>query len=181
MSLAVQKSDAFESDYERQFAWYVEKGGDALAWRFQAALDATLAKLARQPDLGRPRRFRHPILRDLRSSPLARPFNRLLIFYRIRGDALQAWRLIHGSRDLPRRLVEHQRRPNSSRSAGTLPARAWGARSEPRGQAARAPVARFLSQRSERALVFIIFERISCLRHLYLNVAGLEQCTGTSN
>lgn len=79
MSLAVQKSDPFKADFEQQFAWYVEKAGQAVAWRFQGALDATLAKLARQPDLGRPRRFRHPILRDLRSSPVERPFHRLLI------------------------------------------------------------------------------------------------------
>jgi plasmid stabilization system protein ParE len=106
MILAVQKADSFKADFERQFAWYVENAGDAVAWRFQAALDTTLLKLARQPDFGRPRRFRHPLLRDLRSSPLTRPFNRLLIFYRVRGAALQAWRLLHGARDLPRRLVE---------------------------------------------------------------------------
>jgi toxin ParE1/3/4 len=111
MSLAVQKADSFKADYERQFGWYVEKAGDALAWRFQAALDATLLRLARQPDLGRLRRFRHPNLQGLRSSPVAHPFNRLLIFYRIRGEALQAWRLIHGSRDLPRRLVESPEAP----------------------------------------------------------------------
>lgn len=79
MSLAVQKADSFKADFERQFAWYVENANDAVAWRFQAALDTTLLKLARQPDLGRLRRFRHPTLQGLRSFQVAPPFNRILV------------------------------------------------------------------------------------------------------
>lgn len=55
MSLAVKKAEFFKQDYAKQFAWYVDEAGTEVAWRFQAALDQTLKKLARQPDLGRRR------------------------------------------------------------------------------------------------------------------------------
>jgi len=77
-----------------------------MARRFQASLDQTLNKLARQPDLGRLRHFRIPRLRDLRSFQVVRPFQRILVFYRVSGDVLRAVRLMHGARDLPHRLVE---------------------------------------------------------------------------
>lgn len=106
MSLAVHKSEYFKADFERQFAWYVEQADDAMAWRFQAALETTLFKLSKQPDLGRRRRFRHPALQKLRSFRVISPFRQLLVFYRTDNDVLQAWRLMHGSRDLPHRLLE---------------------------------------------------------------------------
>jgi hypothetical protein len=34
------------------------------------------------------------------------PFDRLLLFYRIEGDLLVVKRLLHGARNLPRRLSE---------------------------------------------------------------------------
>ena len=106
MNLAVQKAEFFKQDYAKQFGWYVGEAGTEVAWRFQAALDQSLKKLARQPELGRLRRFRNPRLHDLRSFQVERPFNKFLIFYRIRGEVLDAVRLMHGARDLPRRLVE---------------------------------------------------------------------------
>jgi plasmid stabilization system protein ParE len=84
----------------------VDEAGEALAWRFFTAVDSTLATLARRPDLGRVRHFRNPRLRGLRSFRVEPPFDRLLIFYRAPESTLQAWRLMHGARDLPHRLVE---------------------------------------------------------------------------
>ncbi len=106
MKLAVKKAPAFESDVTGQFGWYLEKGGETLAWRFFAAVELTLAKLSQQPDLGRIRHFRNPLLHGLRSFRIELPFDRLIIFYRSSENGLQAWRLMHGARDLPRRLVE---------------------------------------------------------------------------
>ena len=106
MSRAIQKSRAFTADFENLFAWYIDKAGVEIAWRFQAALNTTLLKLSVQPDLGRPRHFRHHDLMRLRSFPLARPFQKLLIFYRASDVELQAARLMHGARNLPRRLRE---------------------------------------------------------------------------
>ena|SRR5438874_5044241 len=104
MSLAVQRAWFFIADFEIQFAWSVEKAGAEVAWRFQSALDDSLRKLSDRPDLGRVRHFRDPRLRSLRSYRVERPFRKLLIFYRVEADCLQAVRLMHGARDLPRRL-----------------------------------------------------------------------------
>ena len=45
-------------------------------------------------------------LQGLRSFRVEPPFDKLLVFYRSTEQALQAWRLMHGVRDLPRRLIE---------------------------------------------------------------------------
>jgi plasmid stabilization system protein ParE len=106
MSLEIQRASFFIADFEIQFAWYVEKAGAEVAWRFQSALDDSLRKLSNRPDLGRIRHFRNPKLHDLRSYRVERPFKKLLIFYRVEDDCLQAVRLMHGARDLPRRLSQ---------------------------------------------------------------------------
>ncbi len=104
MSRAVQKALDFTADFENLFGWYFDQGGTAVAWRFQGALDTSLVKLALRADLGRPRHFRHPDLAGLRSFPVEHPFENLLIFYRTTDDAIYALRLLHGARNLPRRL-----------------------------------------------------------------------------
>ena len=106
MSLGLQKADAFREDFTWQALWYVRQAGDEVARRFEKAVDSTLRLLCAQPGLGRARRFRHPKLQGLRSFAVERPFQRLLIFYRSDGETLQAVRLMHGARDLPRRLAE---------------------------------------------------------------------------
>src|SRR3989442_1128796 len=106
MSLAIQRASYFVADFERQFGWFVNEAGAEIARRFQSALDVSLLKLSNQPDLGRPRHFSHPKLRGLRSYPVERPFDKLLIFYRFEDELLRAVRLMHSARDLPRRLVQ---------------------------------------------------------------------------
>jgi plasmid stabilization system protein ParE len=93
MSLAIEKSPLFHTDVTNQYGWYFDEAGEALAWRFFNSVDRTLLKLANQPDLGRRRRFRNPILQGLWSLPAAAPFNKFIIFYRINGAAR---RLGHG-------------------------------------------------------------------------------------
>jgi plasmid stabilization system protein ParE len=109
MNLFVRKSPAFQIDVTQQFEWYFDKAGEQLAWRFFTIVDLTLSKLSGQPDLGRLRHFRSPLLRSLRSFRLEPPFQQRLVFYRHKPEELVAERLLHGARDLPRRLVE----PNS--------------------------------------------------------------------
>ena len=106
MNLLVRKSPLFHTDVTQQFEWYFEKAGEKLAWRFFVGVDLTLLKLSRQADLGRLRHFRNPSLHGLRSFRIEPPFERLQIFYRHEGGELIAERLMHGSRDLPRRLIE---------------------------------------------------------------------------
>jgi plasmid stabilization system protein ParE len=106
VKLPLHRADDFNADFDRQYRWYLEQAGEDLAARFLDRVLLTLRLLGGQPDLGRRRKFRHPALRDLRSFRLNSPFDRILIFYRVKGDSLEAWRLMYGTRDLPRRLVE---------------------------------------------------------------------------
>ena len=106
MSLAIEKSPLFHADVTRQFGWYVDEAGEELAWRFFRAVDLTLLKLSLQPDLGRVRHFQNPALQGLWSFRVESPFHKLLIFYRSTEDALDAWRSMHGARDLARRLAK---------------------------------------------------------------------------
>jgi toxin ParE1/3/4 len=106
MSRAIQKARAFTVDFENLFAWYDEKAGEQVAWRFQTALDISLVKISIRPDLGRSRHFHHPKLRGLRSFLVEHPFDKILIFYRANDERLDAVRLMHGARNLPRRLIE---------------------------------------------------------------------------
>jgi plasmid stabilization system protein ParE len=106
MKLSLQRAYEFNADFEQQYRWYADHAGEEIAERFLRAVADTLPRLAELPDLGRRRKFRHPMLRDLRSFQVERPFQKILIFYRVMGNTLQAWRLIHGARDLPRRLTE---------------------------------------------------------------------------
>ena len=55
---------------------------------------------------GRPGRYRHPRLIGLRASAVAKPFGDWLIFYWDRPRHVHLFRLMHGARDLPSRLVE---------------------------------------------------------------------------
>ena len=91
MNLVIEKTPLFHADVTSQFGWYFNEAGEELAWRFFNATDQTLYKLARQPDLGRRRKFRHPRLRDLYSFQVERPFQNILIFYRVTENTLQAF------------------------------------------------------------------------------------------
>jgi plasmid stabilization system protein ParE len=106
MNLAIQKSPLFHADVTGQFEWYFDEAGEELAWRFFKTVDATLFKLSRQPDLGRVRHFGNPLLHGLRSIQAEKPFQKILIFHRHNATELSAERLMHGARDLPRRLAE---------------------------------------------------------------------------
>lgn len=104
--LGLHRSDYFNRDFDLQYRWYLEHAGEEIAERYLTALIESLQLLARQPTLGQPRRFGHPTLRELRCFRVAPPFDVHLIFYRHTESELFAERIMHGARDLPRRLVE---------------------------------------------------------------------------
>ena len=106
MSLCIRKSDLFIADFDRQFCWYDQEASWEVARGYLDAVDTSLEKLARLPDLGSITRFPEPELQRLRFLPVSRPFNTHLIFYRFDSTTLEAWRIMHGARDLPRRLLE---------------------------------------------------------------------------
>jgi toxin ParE1/3/4 len=102
----LQQSPWFEADFRRQVDWYRDEAGPDVAERFVNAVETTLRILAREPGLGRLRFANLPTLTGIRSARVQRPFHRLLVFYRYDAKSLFAERLIHGARDLPRRLQE---------------------------------------------------------------------------
>ena len=106
MKLPLHRAEDFNADFDLQYRWYLAHAGEEMAERFLAAVLATLNTLAARPDLGRRRKFHHPALREIRSFRVNRPFERILIFYRVTNETLEAWRLMHGARNLPRRLIE---------------------------------------------------------------------------
>jgi toxin ParE1/3/4 len=106
MKLLLEVGEEFQSDFEQQYQWYLREAGEEVAERFFRSVAETLPLLTTHPDFGNRRRFQNPILQNLRSFRARRPFQNILIFYRVKGNVLQVWRLMHGSRDLPRRLIE---------------------------------------------------------------------------
>ena len=100
--MTVQRSERFDTDLERQFRWYLlEPDLDpadavALAARFADAVDAGLAALAHNPEIGRRRFGTFPDLAGTRSWRIRKPFHRFVIFYRIEDEALFAERLLEG-------------------------------------------------------------------------------------
>jgi plasmid stabilization system protein ParE len=106
MKVSLHRADEFNADFDQQYRWYLAEAGEETAERFLRAATNTLLLLSEQPDLGRRRKFRHPLLHGLRSIQVDPPFNRLLVFYRHSKTEVVAERLMHGARDLPRRLSE---------------------------------------------------------------------------
>jgi toxin ParE1/3/4 len=106
MKSTLGRADAFNKDFDQQYRWYLREAGDQVAGRFLSAVENTLQLLLKQPDLGRRRRFRNPALAEFRSYRVETPFQKFLVFYRHVADGISAERLLHGARDLPRRLSE---------------------------------------------------------------------------
>lgn len=105
MKLLVSISGRAEADLTHQYRWYLDNANVEIAERFLAGFNDTAQRLAAQPGLGRVRRFRAPELAGIRSFPVGGRFGVHLVFYRGSGDLLNIERVMHGARDLPRRLL----------------------------------------------------------------------------
>ena len=106
MILRVARSEWFIGDLEYYAAWYCDQAGWEIAERYLSAVSVTVNRLAEMPGLGSRTRFSNPTLRNLRCFSVERPFEKHLIFYRHDDSALYLERIIHGARDLPRRLTQ---------------------------------------------------------------------------
>ena len=104
--IQLQKAPYFIADFEIQYEWYFSEVGEDTAEGYLNAVNDTLQFLRQNPALGRERRFRNPRLKGMRSFRASPPFNQHAIFYRFDASALFAERVIHGARDLPRRLLQ---------------------------------------------------------------------------
>ncbi|TDU70928.1 toxin ParE1/3/4 [Prosthecobacter fusiformis] len=105
MSLPVVIAQRAEQDMSLQYEWYAKHADLEVAERYLKSVDRTIHRLAEQPDLGLIRHFKSSELQGIRSSQVHGSFDRHLIFYRV-TDVLSIERIIHGARDLPRRLIE---------------------------------------------------------------------------
>jgi toxin ParE1/3/4 len=106
MSLQIELFPHAESDLSRQYEWYVEHADVDIAEKYLKAFDVTVQELALHPGLGRLRKFRSPALAELHSYTLKSPFDKHLAFYKANRTTLSIVRVIHGARDLPRRLLQ---------------------------------------------------------------------------
>lgn len=106
MKLQLKRSEYFRADIERRVDWYRDHAGPEIADRFILAVQSTLNTLCHTPGLGRLRFDDWPELSGIRSFCIKPPFHRHLIFYRHDMDSFYAEQLVHGARDLPRRLIE---------------------------------------------------------------------------
>jgi len=102
--LPVTKADRVRVELENLWVYLAEQAGRELADRFLAAVERTIQRLADQPGLGHPRRFRQSELAGLHSRRVD-SFPNYLIFYRVTTGTLQVYSVIHGGRDLPKRLL----------------------------------------------------------------------------
>lgn len=105
MSLAVIISEKAELDLTLQYRWYLQHADAAVAERYLAAFDGSIQALTSNPGMGRSRHFQNEELSGIRSCQVGGAFFRHLIFYR-NADSLSIERVMHGARDLPRRLLE---------------------------------------------------------------------------
>jgi plasmid stabilization system protein ParE len=106
MSLTIQRADFFWADLLKQVDWYRDKAGPKVAEAYVDSVEATLLELSKMPGLGRSRFQYRPELAGVRSWRVRKPYHRHLIFYRFDEDTLMAERILHGARDLPRRLLQ---------------------------------------------------------------------------
>ncbi len=106
MSFKPVVSRRAEIDLARQYRWYLDNAGGEVAERYLAAFDASMAEVATHPALGKACRFRSPELAGMRWRSVAGTFSAHLFFYRIVDGEVSIERVMHGARDLPRRLME---------------------------------------------------------------------------
>jgi toxin ParE1/3/4 len=100
------RSALFEGDVEELTVYFLSTASEPVADRFLETVLLTLDQLLPFPNVGVAKEFSHAELQGLRLIPLTRPFGKYLLFYRVTEDAVYAERLLHGYRDLPRRLLD---------------------------------------------------------------------------
>ena len=106
MSRRIVQSPESLADVALQADYYAQKEDIALAERFIAEVKATVRLLANHPYIGKETRYANRRLSGIRLFLVRKPFDKHVIFYRAFQDTLDIVRIIHGVRDLPRRLLD---------------------------------------------------------------------------
>lgn len=96
---------AAEHDLDAAYYWYAEHADLATAARFYALAMRDLDDLTRHPWTGRELGWTGSVLADLRLRAL-KSFGSYLVFYRVRPDAVEIVRILHGSRDVEQALLD---------------------------------------------------------------------------
>lgn len=104
--MSLLKSDDFIADVERQFEWYALNASWEVADRYVNGVEATTRLIEKHPRLGPLAGLTHPRLQDWRFFVVFRPFNKHVLFYEVAGEDVVLRRVMHGHRNLPRRLLE---------------------------------------------------------------------------
>lgn len=99
-------SENAREDLALQYEWYLREAGEHIAERYLNAFRQSLDLISRQPEIGNVRKFRSKQLSGIRSFQLLGAFRVHLVFYRIEAEALVVFRVLHGMRDLPKRLLD---------------------------------------------------------------------------
>ncbi len=105
MSRELRISLTAERELDAAYYWYAEHADLATAARFYALAMRDLDELTRRPWTGRERGWTESGLADLRSRAL-KSFGNYLVFYRVRSDAVEIVRILHGSRDVEQALLD---------------------------------------------------------------------------
>ncbi|HEV7403626.1 MAG TPA: type II toxin-antitoxin system RelE/ParE family toxin [Chthoniobacteraceae bacterium] len=104
--MSIRKSDFFIADAELQYQWYAKRAGWEVAERYLSAIASTCALIGRQSLIGPVARLNHPRLAGWRFFVAMRPFHRHVLFYEILEGEVIMRRVLHGRRNLPKRLLE---------------------------------------------------------------------------
>ncbi|MBZ2185915.1 MAG: type II toxin-antitoxin system RelE/ParE family toxin [Bryobacter sp.] len=102
----IRKRAAAKRDLISQWVWYAENADIETADRFLSTASETAAMLARQPEAGYRFFVRRPELQGMRRFPLANGFEKILLFYFPLQHGIELVRVVHGSRELERLLIE---------------------------------------------------------------------------
>ena len=102
----IRKREAAKRDLVAQWVWYAENASIDVADRFLSAADDTAAVLAGQPEAGYRFFVRRSELQGMRRFPLSGGFEKILLFYFPLKDGIELVRVVHGSQDLERLLME---------------------------------------------------------------------------
>jgi plasmid stabilization system protein ParE len=98
-----------EADLDRIWNWLaLDQDAPEAANRVRAAIEASFTLVALHPGIGSFRWKQHPSLTEVRMFVVPQ-FRNYLIFYREKPDAVEIVAVLHGKRDLPRRLIETRR------------------------------------------------------------------------
>ena len=96
--MRVRKRPVFLSDVEDCADYLVTEAGEAVARRWKASLDRTIALISRFPEIGR---VRHDLPFPGIRTFFLKDFPRYLIFYRVGGKSVELLRVKHGMMHLP--------------------------------------------------------------------------------